>query len=125
MSGQIDTRLLAAGEVLKCLQLTDGPSVPCEFEVKLPARPSAAEIERMDEALGWLTWCYDDKDLYGIMLARALGVSFQRIASLDRAGRPRAAIAHRYRQGIDRICRRIGNHREAVALPTRAKGGRP
>jgi hypothetical protein len=125
---QIEDRLVEAGQTLKRLHLVgdearhirraNQSSMP-EFvrryvesyghdEATLPPpRPSAIEISRMDEALGWLSWCYSQKGLYAVMLARALGVPFRRIAALDPAEQSQTTIKRRFQDGLDIIFRSL------------------
>lgn len=67
-----------------------------------PARPTPAQITRMDEAIGWLLWL--DEDERKVVWARAMGLSWRRIEDMD--GRSTRTLQTLFAAALRRILAR-------------------
>jgi hypothetical protein len=67
-----------------------------------PARPTPAQITRMDEAIGWLLWLKEDERK--VVWARATGMSWRRIEDMD--GRSTRTLQNLFASALRRILSR-------------------
>ena len=67
-----------------------------------PARPTPAQITRMDEAIGWLLWLEEDERK--VVWARATGMSWRRIEDMD--GRSTRTLQNLFASALGRILAR-------------------
>ena len=67
-----------------------------------PARPTPAQITRMDEAIGWLLWLAEDERK--VVWARATGMSWRRIEDMD--GRSTRTLQNLFASALRRILAR-------------------
>lgn len=72
---------------------------------KTRVRPSAEEVDRLDEVLTWLLWL--EPDPRRVCSAKMMGVGFRKIAGIDPMGRSHEKIRRVYLDGIRYISGRL------------------
>ncbi len=84
-----------------------------------PAVPSGAEIDRMDEALGWLKWLGEDEA--DMVWSRACGITWRSLEDFD--GRSRETLRKVCAVGLMVIGKHLGKAARKKSLAHLAKYG--